>query len=272
MRFYFLVLLLFPVLLSAQVQPTSTPLTIGETLSFSSEILGEERKLNVYLPTYYQYDSLKNYPVIYLLDGSLDEDFIHVAGLVQFCSFSWIKDLPESIVIGIANVDRKRDFTFPTRNKKDKKEFPTTGGSAKFIDFLKSEVQPLVNDRFRTNDTTTVIGQSLGGLLATEILFKQPALFDNYVIISPSLWWDDQSLLKYPLNSRALTKNIFVGVGKEGDIMENDASALYNKVKAREDGINHIHFQYFPERDHGDVLHEALYRAFELMFKPKNQD
>ncbi|PHI20111.1 esterase [Lewinellaceae bacterium SD302] len=270
MRSFLLTLLLLPAFLSAQIQAISAPLTIGETLSLQSKILGEERKLNVYLPTYYQYDSLKNYPVIYLLDGSMDEDFMHVAGLVQFCSFSWINDLPESILVGIANVDRKRDFTYPTRNRKDRKEFPTTGGSAKFIDFLKNEVQPLINERFRTNDTTTIIGQSLGGLLATEILFKQPALFDNYVIISPSLWWDDQSLLKYPLNSRALTKNIFVGVGKEGEIMENDARALYNKVKAREDGINHIHFQYFPQRDHGDALHEALYRAFELLFKLKN--
>lgn len=82
--------------------------TIGETLRFQSSILAEERVLNIYLPLYYEEDSLKNYPVIYLLDGSADEDFIHIAGLIQFGSFPWINLIPESIVVGIANVDRKR--------------------------------------------------------------------------------------------------------------------------------------------------------------------
>lgn len=268
MRYFFL-FFLFPALLCAQAS-SSTPLSIGKTITLQSEILEETRELNIYLPASYQQDSLANYPVIYLLDGSLDEDFIHIAGLVQFCSFSWIDDIPESIVVGIANVDRKRDFTFPTRNKKDRKKFPTTGGSAEFISFIKSEVQPLVERSFRTNDTRTIIGQSLGGLLATEILFKHPDMFDNYIIISPSLWWDDQSLPNYPMKARTLDKKIFIGVGKEGKVMEEDASNLYNFLKRREDGVNHIHFQYFPERNHGDVLHEAAYRAFELIFKKEN--
>jgi len=170
--------------------------SIGETITFKSGILNENRKLNIYLPLGYKKDSLKTYPVIYLLDGSVDEDFIHISGLVQFGSFSWIHMVPESIVVGIANIDRKKDFTFPTTNKKDKIDFPTTGDSEKFIDFLEKEVQPFIEKSYKTSSIKTLIGQSLGGLLATEILFKKPNLFDNYIIASPSLWWDDESLLK----------------------------------------------------------------------------
>ncbi len=248
-----------------------TPFTIGEVLKFHSKILDEDRVLNVYLPSYYDPDSLQKYPVIYLLDGSLDEDFIHIAGLVQFGSFSWINMLPETIVVGIANVDRKRDFTYPTRNKKDKEDFPTTGGSAKFIDFIEREVQPLINQTYKTNSTSTVIGQSLGGLLATEILFKKPDLFDNYFIISPSLWWDDEALLKYEPKMIDGSKAIYIGVGKEGEVMERVASELHTKIKSILASKNNLHFQFFEKQDHGDVLHLAIYDAFEKVFKKEEK-
>ena len=130
---------------------SETEFSIGKSIKIQSEILNESRTLNIYLPFSYTSDTEKTYPVIYLLDGSKDEDFIHVSGIVQFGSFSWINMLPESIVVGIANVDRKRDFTYPTQNEKDKKEFPTTGKSEHFIKFIEKELQPFVSANFRTN-------------------------------------------------------------------------------------------------------------------------
>ena len=99
--------------------------SIGKTISIESTVLDETRVLNIYLPPSYSSDDSKTYPVIYLLDGSKDEDFIHVVGIVQFGSFSWINMIPESIVVGIGNVDRKRDFTYPSQNALDQKDFPT---------------------------------------------------------------------------------------------------------------------------------------------------
>jgi len=116
------------------------PFSIGERLEIKSSILMEDRTMNVYLPNSYAKDSTKKYPVIYVLDGSADEDFIHIAGLVQFCSFSWIGIIPESIVVGIGNVDRKRDFTYPSPEKIDQQEFPTCCHSTKFMDFLSQEL------------------------------------------------------------------------------------------------------------------------------------
>ena len=103
--------------------------TIGKTFKIKSQLLGESRDLNIYLPLGYTQDSLKTYPVIYLLDGSKDEDFILVSGIVQFGSFSWINIIPETIIVGIENLDRKRDFTYPSQNKLDQNEFPTSGKS-----------------------------------------------------------------------------------------------------------------------------------------------
>ncbi|MBW1295138.1 alpha/beta hydrolase [Aquimarina litoralis] len=249
---------------------TTTPLSIGEKVEFQSKILKEKRTLNIYLPQTYSKDSLKTYPVIYLLDGSMDEDFIHISGLVQFGSFSWIKMIPESIVVGIANVDRKRDFTFPTNNKKDKEAYPTTGRSENFISFIEKELQPLINKKYKTNSVTTLIGQSLGGLLATEILFKQPDMFDNYIIASPSLWWDDESLLTYTPASYNSKKSIYIAVGKEGTIMERVAKELYDKLKLLNKDNTKLYFEFFEKQNHGDALHLAVYDAFEKMFKLKN--
>ena len=141
--------------------------------------------INVYLPASYHIDSTRKYNVIYLLDGSAEEDFIHISGLIQFGSYPSINMLPESIVVvGVSNVDRKHDFTFPSSIVEDKNEFPITGGSENFIFFIEMEFQPKVEAMYRTSSVKTIIGRSLGGLLATEILLKKPDLFDNYVIIS----------------------------------------------------------------------------------------
>ncbi len=243
--------------------------SIGETIEIQSAVLDEKRILNVYLPNSYTYDSTKVYPVIYLLDGSVDEDFIHIAGLVQFGSFSWINMLPETIVVGIANGDRRRDFTYPSNNAEDQKDFPTAGGADKFIEFLESELQPLINENYRIGANRTLIGQSLGGLLATQVLFRKPTLFDNYIIISPSLWWDDESLLDTNYKAPAARKSIYVGVGKEGEIMERLAKALFDKLKSGNADNNQIHFGFFEELSHGDALHLAVYDAFNKLFRKK---
>jgi len=242
------------------------PLIIGEKIEIKSKILNENRLINIYLPNGYAKDSIKTYPVIYLLDGSINEDFIHISGLVQFGSFSWINMLPETIVVGISNIDRKRDFTFPTSIKKDKKTFPTTGESDKFINFIEKELQPLITKNYNTNSTKTLIGQSLGGLLATEILFKKPDLFDNYIIVSPSIWWDNESLLKMKPKEYTSKKAIYIAVGKEGKVMERTAKELYEKLKLDKTKNTQLFFKFLEKQNHGDALHLSVYNAFEKIF------
>lgn len=267
MRSFILCLSFFQVLnLSGQNAPKAMPFSIGQTLELPSLVLGEQRTLNVYLPEGYHADDTTRYAVIYLLDGSADEDFIHVAGLVQFCNFPWVNILPPTIVVGIANVDRKRDFTFPTTVEADKKDFPTTGGSARFISFIETELQPFIERQYRTNGTKTLIGQSLGGLLATEILFKKPGLFNNYLLISPSLWWDRESLLQQDLGSLAKEKlNVHISVGDEEKIMKRDARTLVKKLKAIENSRISVEYNYLGKEDHASIMHLALYDGFKWL-------
>jgi len=248
----------------------ASPFSIGESFSFYSEILEEQRTLNIYLPPDFHSDSAKRYPIVYLLDGSAGEDFIHISGLVNFLTFPWAQSMPESIVVGIGNVDRKRDFTFPTTVKKDKEDFPTTGGSANFIQFLEKELKPLIEKRYPANNVSTLLGQSLGGLLATEILFKKTELFSNYLIVSPSLWWDDESLLDYKLETISANA-VYVGVGKEGEVMARPARELAQKLEKVEKKDSAIYFDYLTEEDHSNVLHRAAYNAFRMIHAADNK-
>src|ERR1700710_683531 len=127
------------------------PFILGVIDEIQSKELAEKRILNIYLPEGYNPNDTTKYPVIYLLDGSADEDFIHIVGLVQFNSFEWINQVPKSIIVGIATVDRRRDFTFPTAIEKDKKAHPTSGHSNKFISFLENELQPFIQTKYKTN-------------------------------------------------------------------------------------------------------------------------
>lgn len=267
--------------LSQHQEPAKTrkEFVLGTIETIHSEILGEDRILNVYLPE--DYDKNQKYPVIYLLDGSADEDFIHIAGLVQFNTFSWINRIPKSIVIGIANTNRKLNFTSPSNRESDKKLVPANGGSAQFIAFIEKELQPYVEKTYGANDSKTIIGQSLGGLLASEILFTKPQLFTKYIIISPSLWWKDGYLLKenpLVLNAGYLQPtDIYIGVGKEGSIdgsknhiMEKDAKLLYEKIKKGQSKNVKVLFDYLPEEDHATVTHQAVFNAFRLLYPKKS--
>jgi len=251
---------MFGLLLKAQ--STQTNFSIGVIDTIFSKTLNEKRVINVYLPEGYNLNDTTKYPVIYLLDGSKDEDFIHVAGLVQYLSFPWINQTKPSIVIGIANIDRKRDFTYPTTITKDKQDFPTTGSSAKFISFIETELQPFITSNYKTTNNKTIIGQSLGGLLATEVLFKKPHLFNNYIIVSPSLWWDKESLLKFKPDSSQLSKiNVHISAGKEGKVMIADAKSLFQKTQTIQKGKPKSAFKYYDDMEHATIYHIALYNA-----------
>lgn len=265
---------------SSQTKNEPKPFVLGQIQEINSKILSEKRTLNIYLPEGYTTKDTLTYPVIYLLDGAADEDFIHVVGLVQYNTFPWIDRIPKSIVVGIANTDRKRDFTSPATIEILKKQMPSQGGSEKFIGFFEKELQPFIEKNYKTTDSKMIIGQSLGGLLATEILFKKPHLFDKYVIISPSLWWNDGELLK--MNPSLLEerfqqqKDIYIGVGKEGlspffdnHVMEVDANLLFDKIKSGKSKAVQVHFDYLPEEDHATVTHPALFNAFRILYPKK---
>ncbi|MFN8354436.1 MAG: alpha/beta hydrolase-fold protein [Spirosomataceae bacterium] len=279
MRLIFLLSLATSMALGQAIPQTesSKPFVLGVVDQLQSVELGEKRIVNIYLPEGYNPADTTRYPVVYLLDGSADEDFIHVVGLYQFNNFSWINRVPKSIVVGIANVDRRRDFTYPTTVAEDAKRSPTAGKSGRFIQFIEKELQPYMAAHYKTNTSKTLIGQSLGGLLATEILLKKPQLFNKYIIISPSIWWDNGSLLTLPSvvhqKSFTMPTQVYIGVGKEGlaptatpHVMEVDANLLVERLKNSESKSLTVYFDYLPQENHATITHQAVFNALRLLY------
>jgi len=259
--------------------PAPKPFVLGLIDELHSDILAENRVLNIYLPPGYKAEDTVTYPVVYLLDGSADEDFIHVVGLYQFNNFDWIDRVPKSIIVGIATVNRRRDLTFPSTVEAEKTHYPESGHSDKFINFLEKELQPYIARKYKTRASRTIIGQSLGGLLATEILFTRPSLFDKYIIISPSLWWNNGSLLNtsMAMDSAINRKtDIYIGVGKEGvapgnppRVMTVDANLLADKLMSIKNSKLTVHFDYLPQEDHATVAHQAIFNALRMLYAEK---
>jgi predicted alpha/beta superfamily hydrolase len=258
---------------SVQQHQTDKPvnesyLILGRVNKFQSVELGEARTLNIYLPEGYSQDSSVTYPVIYLLDGSANEDFIHIVGIIQFLTM--IDAMPKSIVVGIANVDRRRDFTFPTSVDQDKKAYPTTGHSTTFIKFLENELEPFIQKKYKVSHNRTIIGQSLGGLLVSEILLKKPYLFDNYMIVSPSLWWNSESLLKAAPDLLAKQPpgniKVYISIGNEEKKMVDDAKKFYGILQTSSKSNPDIFFMTFPAENHLTILHNSIYKGFEMIY------
>jgi len=272
---------------AGSVLPPGQPYVIAQTYRLQSQVLNEARELNIMLPEGYAEHPEQRYPVIYLLDGGQQEDFTHMAGAVQFASFPWVERLPPAILVGIANTDRKRDMTFkpapgyalPKWLQAYSEAYKTAGGSEQFIRYLETEVQPFVAQNFRAGPDRILIGQSLAGLLATEVLLKKPALFNHYVIMSPSLWWDQGSLLKQAPQWLKLqgqgqgqgsgsggVRKVYLAVGKEGPEMERDTRALAALIRQQRPAQQELVFEYLPRENHGSILHPAALSAFEHFF------
>lgn len=258
--------ILAPASPSRAQEPSS--LTYGNVARFHSKTLGEERRINVFLPAGYEGSSDK-YPVLYLLDGSAHEDYFHVASLIDFLSTYDV--MPKALVIGISNVDRKRDFTPPTKDEKDLASAPTSGGADKFVSFLEAELIPYVDSHYRTAGTRTIVGQSLGGLLAAKVLLEKPGLFDNYVIVSPSLWWNQQALLQgageLVKKNQAPNRKVYISVAEEHPEMMATAKSLVEIVK--NSGWTNLRYEYdfLNAETHATSLHISVYNAMRSFFK-----
>jgi len=165
---------------------SGSPIVIGCSFQLPSRILGDTRRINVYLPEHYG-DPGRKFPVLYLLDGGEREDFLHIVGLAQIsAAYGNGKEL---IVVGIEGVDRRHDLTSPSTIPSDLKLLPKSGGADAYRSFLVKELEPWVTAHYSVNGHTALIGESLAGLFTLETALSVPASFDDYVVVSPSLWW-----------------------------------------------------------------------------------
>ena len=242
-------------------------LAFGETFTIDSKALGETRRINVYRPPGLPADS--RLPVLYMPDGGMAEDFVHIAGLVQVSVGN--QTMRPFLLVGIENTERRRDMTGPTQNAADRKIAPRVGGSAAFRKFLREELMLQIKQHYRTTSETAVVGESLAGLFVVETLLREPDLFDTYIAIDPSLWWNGQKLLveagKHLRSRPDLKTQLFLGSSGEEQIpgvFQRFADVLQKNAPP---GLR-WHAVTLPEEKHTTVYHPMALKAFREVFKP----
>ncbi|PUB34411.1 hypothetical protein C8J95_10275 [Elizabethkingia sp. YR214] len=174
-------------------------INIGVKIPMESEVLKETRSVWISLPEGYQKDLKTTYPVIYVLDA--ENNFNYLSSVYHYLSKEPFGILPQGILVAVANTNRTRDLT-PTKSSKEmnlggKKQsmFTESGGNAAFMDFIKGELFPLIEKNYRTNGYKVFVGHSFGGLTAVNNLLTEP-LFNAYIANDPSLWWDNELMVR----------------------------------------------------------------------------
>ena len=226
-----------------------------------SAVAGQVYRLFISLPDDYA-QSGRSYPVVYILDA--DFNFLHLANLYRQLVRS--NGVPDAILVGIGygtvflerGNNRWKDFS-PTYLPK----YPGSGGAKAFKEFLAGQLKPFVAGQYRTVGPSTIHGHSMAGLFLTYLLFEQPNLFDQYLITSPSLWWDGTQVFdsekRYHAAHQDLKAKLFLTVaGREGKSMRKDWSTLKETLHSRRYVGLMMETRYYPDQSHIEVIPGAF--------------
>jgi predicted alpha/beta superfamily hydrolase len=252
-----------------QVGPAG-PLTIGETFTLRSSSLGEDRRINVYFPPGFSHSAARKLPVMYLPDGGMAEQFLHVAGLLQASMADRV--MRPFILVGIENTNRRRDLTTVTQSSSDLAYANEVGGSQPYRTFLRTELMLEIAKRYPVSDESAILGASLAGLFVVETFLLEPDLFDTYIAFDPSLWWNDQWLL---LHAEAVIENkdrsgktiVLASSAQAG--MAVSAARLDAAFAACKKGCAAHHYLAMPEYSHETLFTPAALQAFRKSLAPR---
>ena len=268
----------------AIAQEEDRRVTIGQMYTIASETLGEDRQYWVYLPASHDSDSgaSQHYPVMYLLDGDLH--FPSASGVVQFMSsgINGNVQIPELIVVAIPNTDRTRDLT-PSHSTIDFDGeedifLKNSGGGNAFLKFVRDELIPKIESDYRTAPHRTLVGHSLGGLLTLHALLDAPELFQGYIAIDPSLWWDNKLLVRHAEKTleddHKRGDSVYISLANNSDIVTGEPSVMeasgreFSRILASADhSAIRSTLQYFEAEDHGSVPLLSLYYGLLHVFE-----
>lgn len=248
------------------MQLTSELITLGSSHRLYAESLGEIRTINVLLPPGYAKALSRRYPVLYLIDGGVEQDLLHIAGVVQLGAI-WGRSA-EAIVVGIQTKDRRRELVGPTQDSELLSRYPTAGSSANFRTFLRDEVKPFIAEHYRASGADAVLGESLAGLFVIETYLNEPELFGSYGAIDPSLWWDKEALSQtaaQKIDDRHKGHPLFLAVAKE----QSEEPAAYKRtISALQNKGMTFCLAVRPEDSHATIYQQTSPEVIQYLMPP----
>jgi len=253
-----------------RAQP-SDQILIGSQYAINSDILNENREYWISLPDSYQEDApYKNYPVLVLLDGNVH--FKSISGTVNYLSSDLYRSwkIPEMIVVGIVNVDRRRDYT---PDKVITKQANTSGGGEAFLRFLEEELLPHIDQTYRTAPYRILFGHSLGGLLATHAYMKESSSFNSFIVVDPSFGtWDAETMdgKLDAVSPKSFERYLYLATANWGKRNFNNRDRhirLFEGLHSKSNDFFRAKFEYFEEENHASVPVAAFHRGISAIYE-----
>jgi predicted alpha/beta superfamily hydrolase len=270
--------ILFFLLSSSQLKAQNVELfnhISNEVITIPSKVLNQERQLYIHVPKQDSANPNKTFPVLYLLDG--ENHFHIISAYIDYLSRYEI--IPPIIVVGIISKDRRKDLT-PTNSVIDydgnvDSIYKTSGGNEAFFQFLQFELVPYIEKKYKVDPYRIFAGHSFGGITTINCMFTRPDMFNAYIAISPSLWWDNKFILKLVENklskSAELNKKFFYSVGNEGI---NEPNSFHTDILNFDRLIGNktppgLFYKYksYPEESHMSEPIVAYYDALRFIFQ-----
>ncbi len=237
-----------------QDRVTPSSLNIGEATQIISKKLNETREIRVYLPQSYAKSSLR-YPVIYTTDA--ESLFLPTASAAQFMTTSSeLAQIPESIVVGIPNLNRRRDMPIPQEYGR--------GGEEKFLGFLADELIPFIDARYRTQPLRVLIGHSQGGTFAHYAFVTRPAVFQWILPMDGPLFGSVRPLLEKTrelVTKAPMFRGRLVAIEREYGWMSDWPSLLHNAPKSFYGARVEI-----TDETHESMVYKGIYEGLKKLF------
>ena len=279
---YLTILFLFVALQAKAQRKEAYKYPSSEIVTIHSKVLNEDRKIYVHSPKIDSADLNRKFPVLYLMDG--DNHFELLAQYVDYLSRPDVLAMPKIIIVGISNTKRTRDLT-PTNSiinyegKPDSNSYKQSGGNDFFLKFIETELMPMIDKNYKTEPYKIFAGHSFGGISAINCMLTKPDMFDAYIAVSPSLWWDNEYLLKITdeklKNGSTLNKMFFYSDGNEGGInssfhkslLKLDSTIAKKKLKK----LDYM-YKHYPSETHMTEPVVAYFDALRFIFKEWKKD
>lgn len=264
-----MLLLSFCLMPVASAAGVISEISAGTQYVLPSKVLQEDRAVLVSLPADYDF-SANRYPVLYVLDG--EKSFRSISSLAQFLGETG--RIPKMIVIGVVNTDRSRDFAPPRLHPDQRRQLLPTpegeiAGAERFAGFLKTELIPWVDQRYRTVDWRALHGHSLGGLMNFYMLVHEPGLFQAHLAASASLWWDQRAYVEKAQKALAQADRktwLFFATGDQEDEITKASQDVAKWLEEHASKKLTWRYQYYPHDTHGTTPHRTALDGLEFIF------
>jgi predicted alpha/beta superfamily hydrolase len=247
--------------------------------TITSDITGKDYQLYLSFPKSYTTKDSISYPILYVMDGQIN--FSTIRGMRTLFDLGPL--IEDVIIVGIGTsnwkVNRYQDFTPSVDTSEDEERKGTfkSGGAAKFLESIKTEITPFLDKNYKTNADRGITGHSLGGLFTAYCLINSDGYFTRFGINSPSLWWDNEKVLNQAVTQFTENKiwdlpqtKVFISVGdREGSSMVPTMMKFSKYLEDSNYENIDLKWKIFDEENHISVVPTSLNKTIYTLYGKK---